>query len=784
VWLALFGVAVAAMVAAGGLLVVQFAQDARRQRDARREEELRRAEEAEREADRAEARDVFTDPLPPSPDDAAAFLPLFDSFGQALGRGDGAAAVGFFDLDRMFDQLDRAGAFERIAKGKRPTDRDRADFKRGATTAFGRALTGNPFLRWTTTTIRRVRWSADRGEAVVIAVHRDDADDFPSDLKMRWWLVSTPTGWKIYDLEELDVGYRFSFTIGQLMTPEVLADPLRFKASGDALRAAMIAVKDGDPDGAEKALEGFTLPDPPAPMAAVRALVEGMTRVLRGDYEGGLKFFDRAAALNPDMPVVHLSRALALARWGKFEDSLAEGRKYVAHLGPDPVVSFWEGYCLEGLGRDAEAADAYRRALDDAPAYHDALHGLRRVLPPDRKGELAERLTRMKKPMPAFDALLADARKDRDDAGAEALLGWLRKTHPDDQRAVLSDIRNLVRTGQFTAATFRVRSALAKAAAADREDILTAYLLAMLDADRPVEAYAGVPPAHARAAFRILASELEERFDEGKPDQPDPAVERLTQLVAAHRKQQPDDPWLGYYEGVVLQQGGKLAEAEAAFAAGQAKLNEQAGVPEDERKAARESFRYRRVECLYGMKEGLRAYAEVGPPVDTFRQLAYRYMWDRDEPGLSALIAAHAKAVPDDPLLAYWRAEVRYLRAEYEEAADGFAAYLKTAREKDPERFAATEKQIRSLIRSDQPTSAKLALMKAGEDRVAVGLRAAVLAAAGDRPGLEDLLAARAKVPGGLHTLYNDPDFERLIADEKFATLRQMYPDPRAKAAK
>src|SRR5262249_56832619 len=129
----------------------------------------------------------------------------------------------------------------------------RAGFKRGATQGLGRALTGNPFLRWTQTTIRRVRWSADRTEAVVVAVHREESEDVPLDLKMRWWFVSAPGGWKIYDLEELDTGFRFSHTVAQILTPEVVADPGRFRDSTQALREAIVAVEDGDAGAAAEA---------------------------------------------------------------------------------------------------------------------------------------------------------------------------------------------------------------------------------------------------------------------------------------------------------------------------------------------------------------------------------------------------------------------------------------------------------------------------------------------------------------------------------------------------
>lgn len=770
-WLTLFAAAVSALVVAGGMVVWKVADAARRHRHAEREAAIRAQEDALRDADRAAGRALLSRAVAPTPGDLAAFEPLFDSLGRALDQQNAAVAASHFDLDRMFEQI----------VGRTPTASDSADFHRVGRQTFGSALVGNPQLRWSRTSIRRIRWSADHSVAVVATVHRDDAASSRHDLKMRWWLASTSNGWKIYDLEEIDGGLRFSLSVAQLLAPDGTVDPLRFQKAVDVLHAAQFAVRAGDADAAEKALAHIDYPNPPPPFSALLAMIEGRVQVLRGDFAAALRDYDRAAHFNPDMPAIHLARTIALARWGKFADALEEAMESTEVLGSDPAVSYWEGYCLEGLGRTADAVKAYAAALDESPDSADALHGLRRMLPPERKGELAARLGKTRKPLLAFDSLLSAARKDRDDAAAEALLDWLLKNHPDDVRAVLADIRDKARTKQFNAATVRLRDALKTATGDDRKQILTAYLLAMLQAGVPVEAYAGVPLADALRAFRTLAAELEERMASDRPTDPGRAAGQLVQLIAAHRTQHPDDPWLWYYEGVLLEANGKLDEAQTAFAAGQAKLDVMPATDANERKWDREAFRSRRTSCLYELKQGLKAYAEVGPPHDTFRQLAYRYTGDRDVAGLAELVGAHANAFPDDPLLLYWRAEVLYLKMEYLDAAAGFAAYLKVAAKADAARHAAIDKQVRALLRAGRSDAAKLVLMEHPEARLAPGLWGAVLAATEDAMGLGSLMAAQARQHGGLSSLYGDPDFARHIADEKFAPLRAKYPDPRPK---
>jgi len=51
---------------------------------------------------------------------------------------------------------------------------------------FGRTMVANEFFLRDLTTIRRVRWAADRTEAVVIAVHSKQVDGEELTLKMRW----------------------------------------------------------------------------------------------------------------------------------------------------------------------------------------------------------------------------------------------------------------------------------------------------------------------------------------------------------------------------------------------------------------------------------------------------------------------------------------------------------------------------------------------------------------------------------------------------------------------
>src|SRR5262249_2791419 len=155
-----------------------------------------------------------------------------------------------------------------------------------------------------------------------IAVHRDDADDFPVSIKMRWWLVSRSGEWKVYDLEDLDGGMRLTAVVTELMTPGFLANAAQFQTAGTAIRDAVVAAQTGDADPAERARAPARGVNLPAPLVALRDAIEGLIQVIKGEVEAGLASLDRAERQNPDMPMLHLLRAIAYTRAEEYEKAL------------------------------------------------------------------------------------------------------------------------------------------------------------------------------------------------------------------------------------------------------------------------------------------------------------------------------------------------------------------------------------------------------------------------------------------------------------------------------
>ena len=446
---------------------------------------------------------------------------------------------------------------------------------------------------------------------------------------------------------------------------------------------------------------------------------------------------------------------------------------------------------LENSGRPDEAAALIRRVLDRDPDNVEALFALRRVLPADKKGELADRLGKCARPEAHFGDLVDDAREADDAAARAALFDGLKKARPQDPRWGCDEIELLVRDKKYADATARFGE-LVKGATSPpvQARYVVVFLHEMRLAGRAAEAYAATPDAHLPTALQMLAQRFENALLEGNTFTSKSAAKgELRAIVAAHRKRAPDDPMVRYYDGVLLQADGEFEKAAREYAEGMGKwpappppTQDLADYPQPgDWKWAYEMFRTRRVQCLYALGRALAAYADVGPPEYTFRQLAFEFVKDKKADPLAELIAAHAKRFPDAAELPFWNGEVQFLRGEYAKAAESFAAFEKRPSNLVTERWRLPERLARARLRAGDAAGAARVVVEASSDRIPVALRTAVLAAQGDHPAVAANLEAETQRGGAVVTLYTDDDFAREIAAARYAELRAKYPDPRRK---
>ena len=687
---------------------------------------------------------------------------LFDELGAELRRGDGTRIVNHFDPDRLIQEIDREG---QLARAGANDARARDGLRQGLAAGMTKKAV---VLRWDATEVRRLRWLVPGREAVVIARHTTSVLGEEVRFKMRWWVIRDGDRWRVYDLEDLSLGGRFSQLVGLVVAEGLrggrLPDWARPEVTG-AINDGMVAVLNGDHAEAERRVSAIRPGLLPRPLEAVRQVVLALAKEGLGRWDEALRACDEAEACNPDMPLVHFVRAVAYNQLGKFEEAVASGRKYVEALGPEADAYLQIGVALSRLGRHEEAAEALRAGLDDQPNFPEILDELRRCLPADRKEEVGRRFAALRDPAGQFGRLLNEALADEDFEGAEVLIEARRRQAPADPEVLFQYARLRDRQDRPDEAFRLFPRALELAPPQRRPEYLSTFLAAMAGRGRHLEAYRTLADADATAAFRQLASDLLDDLDDDESD-PD-ALGKLEKLMAAHRKRMPDDPWLNFYEGELCLVRRDYDGAERAFSEGMKK---------DLDGEDREEFRDRRLEACYRGGKGLWAYANVGPRKEVFDRLVWRYAGDRDADGLEALLRAHRKAEPRDVDLALWQAEVHWLRGEHAQVVTELESFRRNAKDEKRQQWRVTDRLVRSLARLGRFAAAR----REAKRNATAGplLRAVPEALAGDAAGLERELDACAQ--RGFHpvTFYADPDVGRALRTEPFRKLREKYPEP------
>lgn len=565
---------------------------------------------------RHDVRAAFAERKPLDEKEVAADLPrFFESLGADFAAADAERIMARFDLDRMADELAAVPGFPVR------TARERRGFVQGMREGMGRSLTRpGAAMRWTSSEVRGVK-KLNNDDAVVIVRHRT-ASGYA--LKMRWWLTRRSGQWKVYDLEDLDLGMRVSALTGALAVQAAgnLTETGRaLKTLGEAFQA----IRQEDFDGADRKLAQVAAVKLPKEVEALRQLATAVVRLEHGQANESLEALDAAAALQPDVPLIDFLRGRALnflGHWDKAEPPLEKFRDL---LGDDDAVCRELGLSLRGQKRFADAAGEYRKALDANPKDAVAYQGLLKCLDANAAADdLGPRFARLDDSRKNFDAFAADCERRQFARLLVPLVEAMRKIDPDyapvDYYGALAEAR----AGHADRAVPLFRSALAKQPDEQQRRVYAEHFVeVMAAAGHGAAAYAAAPDP--RAAFAYLAASALKRH----------RSEELRELVAAHGKKDPADTLLPWYQAEVYAGDGRYARAQKAFASAR---------PPDEETLA--TFRASRVLCRYHAGEALSAYREIGPRPETFRQLAELAWWDEDDKLLQELLDAHARNDP------------------------------------------------------------------------------------------------------------------------------------------
>jgi tetratricopeptide (TPR) repeat protein len=700
---------------------------------------------------------------PPEVPAAGEFQQLFDDFGKCL-RAGGTGGERYWDVARFAREIDRDGALTR--GGIRPDNPSLlTGMTRGLTVAVGNL---SKTIAYDATEVRAVKWILPGREVVVVTRHSGKFVDEPIRYKMRWWLVNNSGGWRIYDYEDSSVGGRATTLSGTIMAEFLARGPANAPALQPRLATltrAQAALLAGDFEEGRRLLADPDLQQLPIALQPILNLWRAIAAFRTNHFADALRLLDQVERKLPDSPVLYLLRAGCFSGTEEWEKVVAAGQKYIELIGRDDDVCLYLGNAYAELGRHAEAADEYRKALDDLPDSEPALIGLMVALKADEKGELARRFARFKDPAAHLVSLITAAGDDH--VAIEQFVNVVREKAPTDPEGLFQAARLRLAKNDDPEAVRLFLRAIEHGGKA-RDSYVERFAEEMAARGKATEAYAALPDKDRKSGFQALAEAVSYEVDH------DGATARqLPELIAARRKHEPADPWLFFYDGVVHRSRKQYDLAEKAFADGMARELS----PED-----RERFRWLRVVNLADGHRELEAYAKVGPRRATFSQLASHMEDDADLPKLSVLIWIHGMADPADPELALWRGDVYFRTSQYALALEDFRTYRSIAKKGDKTReWRVNDLIARSLLRMNRLTEARAELRPAdGKEYYNRVLDAAITAASGDVDATERELDELVRSQHGTAVMFhNDPDLGRILKTAPFKRLADKYPPPK-----
>ncbi|MGH7138904.1 MAG: tetratricopeptide repeat protein, partial [Pirellulales bacterium] len=543
-----------------------------------------------------------------------------------------------FDIERLYREAEAAATNREIFRAPGALE----GFREGVTGGFAKqALLAN----YVSAEIKRVKFLGSRDEAIVFSQHRT-AEGLGA--KMRWWVTRSRGKWKIYDFEDLDRGIRSSASVAAVIDTggkQGLAPRQSEVVSAVTAANALLVQKQFD-QVEELVRPTLDVPLPKA-IAAWRLAQLAIVQTSRSNWEEVIDLVDRAAEDNPEMPALSMLRAQALNGLGRFEEAATEARKYIAELGGDDHGSFLLGTALAGMGRNDEAADAFRQGLDAYSSSVDNLVGLAGVLPDEAVAEIADRFAVFRRPTASFVDVASQLTTNDNVAALAAVVEKNCELAPRDPHNDYYQGELHWHRAEYDQAAEAFGRALAKLPEDERLSCQKAKRNSLLYAKKPVEAYHAMPDGDD--TFLAICNYLVQNRD----------ADGLDQMTALHAKRKPDDSWLPYFRGEALMLREHYDEAATIF-----RPMLHAELPEGMRSSYQDE--YLAAEIKAGRP--LEAYQAVPDATDAFLDAANRLLHDRNTGDLERLVALHAERKPDDPYATYFRGEVFYLRGQTAEA--------------------------------------------------------------------------------------------------------------------
>lgn len=315
--------------------------------------------------------------------------PEIEEFFVRMGRASRSAGTPdpkqFISVVAMLESAESAGLFKGMSVAEKKSFRK--GLEQGFNTQMPAALSQMAYDRHR---IARVEMPS-ANQRIVFANHYDNKLNISTP--MRWWMVRTERGWRIYDFEDLSVGLRTVGMIGVMMKAGVAKNPEPWIKDFVPIVNSMKTIDLSDPEsiatlsGPMDRLLKHNLPTDIRRFASV---------VLVSAYMAG-EDIDKAeqellAAKNGgyDSPLAHYQMGHVLMGRGNYEKALGEFVQHIEAMGEDSDILESVSDCHFHLGEMEKARAAAERALDDNPS---ALNCLPSFVAASSKEQLANKAT-------------------------------------------------------------------------------------------------------------------------------------------------------------------------------------------------------------------------------------------------------------------------------------------------------------------------------------------------------------------------------------------------------
>ncbi|MEM7227890.1 MAG: hypothetical protein AAF432_03660 [Planctomycetota bacterium] len=678
---------------------------------------------------------------------------FFRSMDDTAVKRDYIAYADHFNTVRLLDEVQKTGALPAL---NRMEYNIVADLIRQNLMRIIQAkadINNSPDIR-----ITRIEGLHDSNE---LLVYVREVDATGAVMHSRWWMLNEDDAWKTYDFEVIATAMRWSGIIAA-STPTAFGEMESWTRHLEELFEVEETLDAGELEPARTALVRLDSAGFPPAYEIMRLIMLTTTEIRLGDIAAAERALVRATSLREDAPVLHVLRgSLELGR-NRPEAALADADTFMSMVGDDAATQLVRGRALLAMQRDVEAADAYRRGLNEQPQSVDHLVGLGLALEDHEASEVEAWFMGLQQPRLSFEPIALAWIDGKRYAAFDVIADVMDTIDP--QHALVAYYRAQAhgRQHELDAAVDELRKAVAYADDNLRDLFTRTLHTALIAAGRPREAYDDALDPHD--AFQTIANTL---YRHQNPY-------AMQELIDHHESMHPDDIWIHFHRGRM-----HMLVNSPDLAADSFRVGLDATVDD----VTRETFEMALIESLYEDGRMLDAYDTVGSPRMTARVLAARCIADRNSRRLTKLIRTHREQEPDDRVVFLWDAHISWFNGEYRAVLNQIAEVNSLVADDALSIKLYDELLVRSLVRLDRLDEALDAAAHATARSRDPYFEAIVHAAAGRVAPTIRTLESCVELGYEPSQFYRDDDLGPIIAGEPFAMLHQLYPSPYAETS-